>query len=228
MKRHSPIRWSLPALVIAGSLLSGCSWFHRDRVDYYKGAQETRPLEVPPDLDTPSSSKELVVPGPGAASAAPAAAGASRAATSAAPSTAAANTQGADLHFADSVEHTWQRVGLALDRAQIGTLTSRDEAGRTYTMDFNGTVTTAAAPPAAEPEHHWYSRILHPFGGGSGGSNGSNVGAPAETQQVTSALRINVSEDNGGARVSVIGNANDKSASAAAQRVIEVLRERMS
>ena len=223
MKRHSPIRWSLPALVIAGSLLSGCSWFHRDRVDYYKGAQETRPLEVPPDLDTPSSSKELVVPGPGAASA-PAAAGTTQAATSAAPSNAAAGAQGADLHVADSVEHTWQRVGLALDRAQIGTLTSRDEAGRSYTMDFNGTVTTAEAPPA--PEHHWYSRILHPFGG-SGGSGGGS-GAQAKTQQATSALRINVSEDNGGARISVIGNANDKSASAAARRVIEVLRERMS
>ncbi|HEY8010813.1 MAG TPA: hypothetical protein VIE67_07405 [Rudaea sp.] len=219
MKRHSLIRWSLPALVIAGSLLSGCSWFHRDRVDYYKGAQETRPLEVPPDLDTPSSSKELVVPGPGAASA-PAAAGTTQTAPSAASPSAAASAQGADLHVADSVEHTWQRVGLALDRAQIGALTSRDEAGRSYTMDFNGTVTTVEAPPA--PEHHWYARVLHPFGG-SGGSS-----AQARTQQATSALRINVSEDNGGARVSVIGNANDKSASAAARRVIEVLRERMS
>ncbi len=223
MKRHSLIRWSLLALVSAGSLLSGCSWFHRDRVDYYKGAQETRPLEVPPDLDTPSSSKELVVPGPGAASA-PAAAGATQTATSAASPSAAAGAQGADLHVADSVEHTWQRVGLALDRAQIGPLTSRDEAGRSYTMDFNGTVTTAEAPPAPE-EHHWYSRILHPFGGSGGGGDSS---AQTKTQQVTSALRINVSEDNGGSRVSVIGNANDKSASDAARRVIEVLRERMS
>lgn len=224
MKRHSLIRWSLPALVIAGSLLSGCSWFHRDRVDYYKGAQETRPLEVPPDLDTPSSSKELVVPGPGAASAP--AAGTTQTATSAASSRASAGAQGVDLHVADSVEHTWQRVGLALDRAQIGTLTSRDEAGRSYTMDFSGTVTTQEATPAAPEEHHWYSRILHPFGGGSSGA--STTTQSAKTQQVTSALRINVSEDNGGARVSVIGNANDKSASDAARRVIEVLRERMS
>ncbi len=226
MKRHSPIRWSLSALIIAAALLSGCSWFHRDRVDYYKGAQETRPLEVPPDLDTPSSSKELVVPGPGGTAAPAAATGASApAATSANTATTGVVATAADLHVADSVEHTWQRVGLALERAQIGTLTSRDEAGRSYTMDFSGTVTSEEAPPAPPPEHHWYSRILHPFGGG-----GRTVSAPTRTttQQVTSALRINVSEDSGGARISVFGNANDKSASDAARRVIEVLRERLS
>ena len=211
MKRHSIICWSVPALALAASL-GGCSWFHRDRVDYYKGAAETRPLEVPPDLDTPSSSKELVVPGSGGATASRAAAG-----VSTSPQGAAASP-GNELRVADTVGNTWQRVGLALDRAQIGKVSARDEATHSYVLDFSGAV---ASEETAPPEHHWYSRILHPFGGGN--SNDS-----PKTQQVTVGLRININEDAGGARISVVGNSIDKSAPDAARRVIEILRERLS
>ena len=211
--RHSLIRWSAPTLLVAVTLLSGCSWFHRDTVEYYKKAQESRPLEVPPDLDTPVTSKELVVPG--ATPAAPA-----RATTaSTAPAMAAATptavppssitAEGDALHVADSVDSTFQRVGLALERAQFGKISSRDDAAHSYAFDFNGSVETT---PAAATEHHWYSRILHPFGGDQ-----------AKTQTAKSALRINVSEDGTGARVSVSGDNN-----AAVQRVLQALRERLS
>ena len=219
MKPNLFLTRSAVALVIAAISLSGCSWFHRDKVEYYKKAQETRPLEVPPDLDTPVTAKELVVPGT-ATAAAPARAAAAASSTPVATAAATAappssiTAEGDALHVADSVDNAYQRVGLALERAQIGTISARDAAAHSYAFDFNGSVETAEAAPA---EHHWYSRVLHPFGGDK-----------AKAQAAKSALRINVSEDGTGARVSVSGNAEDKAAPAAVQRVLLVLRERLS
>ncbi|MFT3790030.1 MAG: hypothetical protein QM741_02935 [Rudaea sp.] len=210
MKRHFLVRGFVPTLIVATALLSGCGWFHRDRTEYYKGTQETRPLEVPPDLDTPVTTRELVVPGATApAGAAATAAGASP------PSAAVAESGPVDLHVADTVDNTYQRVGLALERAQLGKVAGKDDAAHSYSYDFDGTVTTR---PAAR-EHHWYSRVLHPFGGGDD---------KAQTQNVKAALRVNVSEDAGGARISIIPAPGDKSGAAAAQRVIAALRERLS
>jgi len=132
------------------------------------------------------------------------------------PSSDVAPAGATELHVADTVAHTWTRVGLALERAQIGTLSGRDENARTYTLDFNGTVTVETQQPAAE--HHWYSRILHPFGG--------DTSTKAET--VARVITVRVSDDKGGARVSVEGNASDKTTSDAVQRVTQVLRERLS
>jgi uncharacterized lipoprotein len=225
VKRHFLVRWSLPTFLVATALLSGCSWFHHDKVEYYKGAAETRPLEVPPDLDAPATNHALVVPGSTPAAAAPAAhapvtpAPAAAAAASTAPATpsamppaAAVAADATELHVADTVDSTWQRVGLALERAQLGKITSKDDAARSYAFEFNGPVDAAPAP-----EHHWYTPVLHPFGGDK-----------PKASVVTSALRVNVSEDAGGARVSVVGNPNDASAAAATHRLIAVLRERLS
>ena len=217
MKRHILVRWSLPTLVGATVLLSGCGWMHRDRVEYYKGASETRPLEVPPDLDAPVTSKALVVPGSSPSAAARSAAStpaASAATPSALPPASSVTADATELHVSDTVDSTWQRVGLALERAQLGKITSKDEAARSYAFEFNGTVEASAAPA---PEHHWYSRVLHPFGGDQ-----------QKSHSITSALRVNVSEDAGGARVSVGGGADDKGAAAAARRLTEALRERLS
>lgn len=210
MKRHFPAHGFVPTLIVATTLLGGCGWFHRDRAEYYKGAQETRPLEVPPDLDAPPTTRELVVPGATAAGAS----SSSAASVGSAPPTTAAGP--VDLHVADTVDNAYQRVGLALERAQLGKVASKDDAAHSYAYDFDGAVTTK---PAAAQEHHWYSRILHPFGGG---------GDKAQTQNVKAALRVNVSEDAGGARVSVVAAPGDKSGEAAAQRVIAALRERLS
>ena len=137
--------------------------------------------------------------------------------TSAPPSASGVAVSGAtDLHIVDTVDNAYQRIGLALERAQLGKIASKDDAAHSYVFDFDGPVATR---PSAAPEHHWYSRILHPFGGGGG---------KAETQNVKASLRVNVSEDAGGARVSVVPPSGDNSAEAAAQRVIAALRERLS
>ncbi|HEX6833195.1 MAG TPA: hypothetical protein VF132_06640 [Rudaea sp.] len=202
----------MAAIAAFAVLSSGCSWFHQ-KADYYSKAPENRPLEVPPDLDQPVTTNELVVPPAGAnagSAARTTSAGASASsAPNAAPPAASVALSGSDLHVSDSVDHTYQRVGLALERAQVGTISARDEATRTYTVDVNSTV-------QVEGEHHWYSRVLHPFSGGN------------TTQQVTGRLTVRVSDDAGGSRVSVEGNAADKGTADAARRVLDVLRDRLS
>ena len=129
------------------------------------------------------------------------------------PPPIAASTGSTDLHVADTVPNTWTRVGLALDRAQLGAVSGRDSNSHTYTLDFSATLATNA-----EGEHHWYTRVLHPFGGGD----------ETKTQQVTRRLTVRVAEDAGGARVDVQGDATDKETMAAARHVAQVLRERLT
>jgi uncharacterized lipoprotein len=196
---------------ISTALLAGCSLFHH-KDNYYSKAQETKPLEVPPDLDAPPTSNELTVPAPGSAGAA----------ASTTTSTGSAPPQvspgGDSLHVADSVGHAWARVGLALERAQVGTISERNETAHSYTLDVEGLKASAPATPA---EHHWYTRIMHPFGGGSGSASSS---APA----VSGHLTVTVAPDGDGARVEVSGASGDTSAAEAARRVLNALRERLS
>ena len=197
MNRSPSFRWTL-ALLVATTLLGGCGLFHH-RDDYYSKARETKPLEVPPDLDTPVASDELAVP-PADAS------GTSTTIGSAPPEAVVA---GGALHLADTVEHAWERVGLALERAQAGTISARDAAAHTYTLEVSG----LQAPVVVPAEHHWYSRILHPFGGGS---------RRTENVPVSGKLTIVVGADGDGARVEVNGPEE------AARRVLAILRERLS
>lgn len=208
MNRIVSVRSAL-SLLVAASLLGGCSWFHH-RTDYYNKAAEERPLEVPPDLDTPVTSNELVVPAAGSGSAAAAGGSTVSAAPPAANVSSASAASGGDssgaLRVADSVEHTFQRVGIALERAQVGTIGARDESAHSYTVAVSGIVETQAEPQ----EHHWYSRILHPFGGGS------------KSTPVSGTVTVRVASDGNGARVEVDGSAE------AARRVLAVLRDRLS
>lgn len=188
-----PILRILVTLAAVASL-SACSWFHH-RSDYYTGAVETRPLEVPPDLDTPPTANEMVVPQSGSG-----AAGSS----AAAPAPAVSSVSATDLHVADSVAGTWQRVGTALDRAKLGSVSARDQNAHTYSLDFKGTVSTRP-----EGEHHWYSAVLHHLGFGE--------------EDVSARLTVQVVEEAGGSRVSVRGDNNEKTTADAAHHVAQVL-----
>jgi uncharacterized lipoprotein len=202
------------AATCAAVLLGGCSWFHHKDTTYYSKAQETKPLEVPPDLDTPVTSNELTVPTPGApGSSATAAATSSASSASSAPPLMSPG--GDSLHVADSVGHAWTRVGLALERAQVGTISERNESAHSYTLDVEGLKASAPAPA----EHHWYSRIMHPFGGG---------GSSTSSTTVSGHLTVTVTADGDGARVDVSGASGDASAAEAARRVVSALRERLS
>ena len=213
MKPIVLVRTTLFAAV-AATLLAGCSMFHHQD-NYYSKAQETKPLEVPPDLDAPPASNELTVPAAGAPSATSSSAASSSSASGAAPPQM--SPSGDSLHVTDSVGHAWTRVGLALERAQVGTISERNETAHSYTLDVEG---LKASAPAAPAEHHWYSRIMHPFGGGSSGSTSSTA--------VSGHLTVTVSADGEGARVDVSGASGDANAAEAARRVLNALRERLS
>jgi len=195
---------------ISTVLLGGCSMFHH-KDNYYSKAQETKPLEVPPDLDAPPTSNELTVPTPGSAGAA----ATTTTTTSSAPPQVSPG--GDSLHVADSVGHAWTRVGLALERAQVGTISERNETAHSYTLDVEG---LKASAPAAPAEHHWYTRIMHPFGGGSSASSSATA--------VSGHLTVTVTPDGDGARVEVSGASSDAAAAEAARRVLNALRERLS
>jgi uncharacterized lipoprotein len=216
------VRNSVSVIAVAAAL-GGCSLFHHHD-NYYSKAVEARPLEVPPDLDTPPATNELNVPTVGGAAATTSSSASSSVSSMTSPpaGTPAASgvaLTGAGLHVADSVDHTWQRVGVALDRAQLGTVSERDATGHSYTLEVSGLRATAA--PAPEPEHHWYTRILHPFGGG-------NSSSASNSQPVSGRLTVKVIGDGDGSRVDVEGTSNDTSATEAARRVLDALRDRLS
>lgn len=65
--RNSPMPRPLSAIVLPAAALvlvaavSGCHWFKKDTG--YKQSAETRPLEVPPDLDRPGTEGAMQLPG---------------------------------------------------------------------------------------------------------------------------------------------------------------------
>ena len=109
MNRTLSFRWAISLIAVAG-LLGGCSWFRHDN-SYYVKAKQTAPLEVPPDLDTPVSSDAMAIPQSGSTGTA------TQASAGSAPP-AGPISGGGSLRIADNVDHAWQRVGIALERAQ--------------------------------------------------------------------------------------------------------------
>jgi uncharacterized lipoprotein len=126
-----------------------------------------------------------------------------------------------ELQVADSVGNTWDRVGAALEQSQIGKISERDPGWKTYTVMVAPQKDAAPAPAAPAPpeEHHWYSRILHPFGGKS------DRNASSATPGAASEVKIKVKADVNGSRIIVNAGSSDAQAAAAAQRVVGTLRD---
>ena len=210
---------ALSALVVVGSLLGGCGFMHRHfghKEPEYKKSVETRPLEVPPDLDTPNSSGALIVP-PAGAAAAPNTAP-NTASGSAAPDLASASSAppaatiapgvsigGAGLRVADTVDNTWARVGLALERSGAATIVSRDEAGHAYAVETTGRGTTKAG---------WFKRAI-------------TLGHARDSVTAKVQLTVRVSADGTGSSVGIEGGSDDASQDAA-RALLTTLRQRLS
>lgn len=217
------VRRDIRALAIsltAACFLSGCGWFHSHKNnDEYKTSVQERPLEVPPDLDKPNTTGALTIPAAGTAAAAPvagdaSAAPAAAAATSAAPGEAPAAAvapaapavlSGEALHIADSVDSTWNRIGLALERSGAATILARDEAGRSYDVQTTGQVTSKPG---------WFKKVVT-----LGMAKGTT------TSQVRLTLRVTAEGD--GSKVAVEG-ASDQASKDSAQALLATLKQRMS
>jgi uncharacterized lipoprotein len=137
---------SIRVVMIAALLplsLGACSLFRSHSA--WQEAQETRPLEIPPDLDTPTTSGGLVVPSAtGSAMAAEAPRGGRH-------STSPVGIDG--LHVDDTVESTWSRVGTALERAQVGEIAARDQASHTYSLNLSVT-------HSSDEGRGWFKRLV--------------------------------------------------------------------
>jgi uncharacterized lipoprotein len=117
---RSALRTTTLALLIVAIIgASGCGWL-RGR-SAYDQSPESRPLEVPPDLDAPRIDPAMNIPGT------PAATTARAAAASSAPFT-----------VADASDSTWRRVGLALERIEGVTIVDRAQLLSAYNVRYQG------------------------------------------------------------------------------------------
>ncbi|MEO5811974.1 MAG: hypothetical protein ABIU96_02330 [Rhodanobacter sp.] len=120
----------VPAVVLSALLVSGCGIFRSHKA--WKTAQQEAPLEIPPNLDRPSTSAALVIPPPGAN--APTADGVS-----------AASGQVTDgFVLSDSVDSAYKRVGQALEGGNFGQVVSHDDSAHSYVLSVSGAAATQA------------------------------------------------------------------------------------
>lgn len=112
------------ALACSGALLaaSGCGWFRSKSV--YEDSPQSRPLEVPPDLDVPAVDPAQQIP----------AVAADAGVRAAAPAPGAAD----ELRVQDTVASTWRRLGIALERVDGATITDRAELLSVYSVSYRG------------------------------------------------------------------------------------------
>jgi uncharacterized lipoprotein len=130
----SAARASLAALFAVALLASsGCSMLHRPdgslrfmprahNSDYEKSA-ENRPLEVPPDLDTPATDPTMQVPAIHGGSS-----------TAMAPAT----TANVAVEVSDTPAGSWDRMGKALERIDGVTITQRSQLLNSYEVQYKG------------------------------------------------------------------------------------------
>lgn len=209
---------ALPTVLVAIVSLSGCGFLHkhfgRDDTAYRKSAQD-RPLEIPPDLDTPSSSGALTIPQAGTAPSASVASPSTTSPSTTSPSLNAApptatiqpgvQIGGDGLSVADGVDSVWTRVGLAIERSGTATLVERDQAGHAYTVETTGLTTRKAG---------WFKRAI-------------TLGHATRKVAAKVRLIVRVSADGSGSKVAVEGPSDD-AARDAAQSLLAALRQRLS
>lgn len=120
MNRNIKLPRAIPlvALMLALAASSGCAWMRGK--SGYENAPESRPLEVPPDLDAPRIDPAMNIPEVAGAQRAPAAA-------SSAPFT-----------VADATDSTWRRVGVALERIEGVTIADRAQLLSAYGVRYQG------------------------------------------------------------------------------------------
>lgn len=192
---------ALVLLAVSSLLLGGCSWFSRnkDRTEY-QGATQTRPLEVPPDLDSPAGSSALNIPnasGPvsGVREGGTLVLGRPDDANVSPPTTissATVATTSNSLSVSDGAASTWRRVGLALERIDGTTIQSRDEAAMSYDVRTTGQTVQKAG---------WFKRAI-------------TFGKATKTVSNPVSVRLRVSGDGDNSTVQVEGGESAADATA--------------
>jgi uncharacterized lipoprotein len=116
---------SMAALVVG---VSGCHWFSK-RDSAYQMSPESRPLEVPPDLDRPTA--EGAVPAPDAGTQ-------SVTRSEMATTTQAAPSSNSGFTIAGDRDDVFNKVGAALAGTQGVTIASKAQLLGTYDVSYQG------------------------------------------------------------------------------------------
>jgi uncharacterized lipoprotein len=194
----------LMLFVLAPVALAGCQTIKahnpfRHKEPAYKSAQQEQPLEVPPGMDQPATSEALVIPGAPSGAEATSATTTAGAPTTAPPAAVAPAAEGGtSLALADTPDSAYHRVGLALDRGDIGKVTAQDDAAHTYQVAINTVV-------AKKSEGGFFHRLFH--------------GSKNET--VAGNVTVSVAPQGSGSLVQATGDPD------AAARVITLLKQRL-
>lgn len=112
---------ALATLAIAVLGVSGCKWFRKGNPDYALSA-ETRPLEVPPDLNLPNTAGAMKLPAVGTAPSA--------------SQTAAASATG--FNVPGTREEVFAKVGDALGGIEGLTIASKAQLLGSYDVAYEG------------------------------------------------------------------------------------------
>jgi hypothetical protein len=105
----------------------------------------------------------------------------------------------------DSVDSTWNRIGLAIERSGAATILARDEAQRTFDVQTTGQVVEKPG---------WFKKTIT-----LGMAKGKT------TAQVK--LKLRVAAEGNGSKVTVEG-ASDDASREAAQALLSTLKSRLS
>lgn len=189
----------LIALTLSTLMLAGCGVFTSNHA--WKEAKQENPLQIPPDMDRPSTTAALSIPPP-TEPASPS--------TPTAPKVAANATQ---MHLSDDVDTAYKRVGLVLQQGGLGTVTTQDAAQHTYQLSVN-TKQSLGTSQSFLQKH--FSNLQQQD---SSASNGNALGAEqGSTTSVT--LKVTPAQG-GGSTVSASGDPQQ------AMHVISVLSGRL-
>jgi len=122
-----PIRsLAVAALAVAVLGTSGCSWFRKTN-DLYAQSPESRPLEVPPDLNLPDTSGAMKLPGDSTESVTR---------SSMAPRPAAA--EGVGFTVQGDRDEVFNRIGEVLASTEGVAVASKAQILGTYDLDYQG------------------------------------------------------------------------------------------
>lgn len=188
----------VPALLLSILVVSGCGAF-RSTKQWEKAKQEA-PLEIPPGLDTPSTSAALVIPDAGSASG------------STADASAAAPVSDGFI-LADTPDAAYKRIGEVLAVGDVGAITAHDDDTHTYQI-----AATAGAP---EAKRGFFKRM---FGSDKKNPDEAIEGGPQAVQGGGANKRsvvLTVNPSGAGSEVRAQGDANG------VRRVIDALKSRL-
>jgi len=115
----------LAVLVVSILAASGCSWFRKNSP--YKQPAETRPLEVPPDLDRPDTAAAV-----GTSSSV------TRSSMAGTPVQGATATAATGFTVSGEPDAVFNRVGEALGAIQGVTVASKAQLLGTYDINYEG------------------------------------------------------------------------------------------